>query len=206
VPTLSSKVIHSEAYSIPPGAAQKGATSLLDSGDDRMQQTQFISGEIWGELGTAVSLAHDSSPRAGIAWFRVHPELDGQKLGSASIHGQGYLSAQGNNLIYPAIAATPDGLAAMVFTVAGPNQFASAAYAVMADDHNAFGKIHIAAAGTGPYDPNAGRWGDYSWATADPNGHGLWFATEYIPPAASQTTDGRRNWGTRVFEVNAGDR
>jgi len=204
VPNLSSLVIASEAYSIPPGAPQQGATSLLDAGDDRMQQTEFINGELWGELDTAVGLRHDASLRAGIAWFRVHPALAGQTLGSASIAGQGYLAAAGNSLLYPAIAAGADGLAAMVFTITGPNQFASAAYAVMSNDHSAFGEIHIAANGTGPYDPNAGRWGDYSWAAPDPSGHGLWFATEYIPPAASQTTDGRRNWGTRVFEVNAG--
>ena len=40
MPVLSSVVISSEAYAIPPPAPQKGATSTLDSGDDRMQQTR----------------------------------------------------------------------------------------------------------------------------------------------------------------------
>ena len=87
----------------------------------------------------------------------------------------------------------------------GAKAVSDAAYAAMNEDHTRFGALHIVAAGAGPYDPNAGRWGDYSFAVADPNGRGLWFATEYIPPAASQTTDGRRNWGTRVFEVDARD-
>ena len=39
MPVLSSVVISSEAYAIPPPAPQKGAKSTLDSGDDRMQQT-----------------------------------------------------------------------------------------------------------------------------------------------------------------------
>ena len=30
----------------------EGLGHLLDSGDDRMQQTQFIGGSVWGELGT----------------------------------------------------------------------------------------------------------------------------------------------------------
>ena len=47
MPTLTSKVITSEPYGMPPGAEQKRSTSLLDSGDDRMQQTQFINGQIW---------------------------------------------------------------------------------------------------------------------------------------------------------------
>ncbi len=44
-PTLSSVVMPSEAYGIPPGAQQKGAASLLDAGDDRMQQTSGAS--VW---------------------------------------------------------------------------------------------------------------------------------------------------------------
>jgi len=43
------------------------------------------------------------------------------------------------------------------------------------------------------------RWGDYSFAAADPDGSGIWLATEYIPPAAFQAVDD--NWGTFVFEV-----
>jgi hypothetical protein len=33
-------VATSEAYGVPPGAEQKGASSLIDTGDDRMQQAQ----------------------------------------------------------------------------------------------------------------------------------------------------------------------
>ena len=48
MPKLSSLVLGSEAYALPPGAEQKGASSLLDSGDDRMQQVQFSGGAVWG--------------------------------------------------------------------------------------------------------------------------------------------------------------
>jgi hypothetical protein len=61
-----------------------------------------------------------------------------------------------------------------------------------------------AVAGTGPYDVNATRWGDYSFAVPDPTSHSAWLATEYIPPASSQTTTGARNWGTRVIHVKLG--
>ena len=60
MPTLSSVVINSEGYAVPPPAPQKGAKSKLDSGDDRMQQTQFVAGTVWGELTTAVQPAGDS--------------------------------------------------------------------------------------------------------------------------------------------------
>ena len=200
-PTLSKLVITSELYGIPPSAIQRGSRSRLDSGDDRMQQVQFIEGELWGALDTVVTISGDDAPRAGIAWFKIHPRLDEQRIGKADVSSQGYVTSIGNYLLYPAIQSNFEGSVAMVMTLSGPRFFASAAYTVLSDEAS-FGRVKIAAAGTGPYDPKATRWGDYSFAVLDPNGDGFWLATEYIPPIASQTQDRLRNWGTRVLEVN----
>jgi hypothetical protein len=205
IPTLSSLVITSEAYGVPPGAVQKGATSLLDTGDARMQQVQFIDGKLWGALDTVIQLPNDATPRSGIAWFEVQPHLKGQTIGSAHIRDQGYVAVAGNYLLYPAIQASAEGVVAIVFTLSGADHFGSAAYVVRSDDRHAFGHVKIAADGEGPYFRRSTRWGDYSWATLDPSGKSFWLATEYIPPLASQTVDGRQNWGTRVLEVSTGD-
>lgn len=202
LPTLSSLVIGSEPYSIPPPALQKGSTSTLDSGDDRMQQVQFIGGVIWGALDTSVQPARDTTPRAGAAWFRVKPRLGGSTLRSANISGQGYIQSAGEYVLYPAIQANSDGQAAVVFTLTSANRFASAAYDRLGAEDQAFGPPIVAAVGTGPYDPAATRWGDYSWAVLDPVRNSVWMATEYIPPSSSQTADGLRNWGTRVLQVS----
>jgi hypothetical protein len=201
IPNLSSVVITSEPYGLPPNALQQGAGSLLAADDDRMQQVQFINGNVWGALDTGLTIPNDTAPRAGLAWFKVHPRLNGEVIGGAQIKGQGYVASLGNYLLYPAIQVDRRGTAAMVMTLSGPTFFPSAAYTVLSAGQKSFGPIHVAAAGTGPYDPNAGRWGDYSWATLDPTHNNFWLATEYIPPLSSQTVDGRRNWGTRVFEV-----
>ncbi|MBA3943392.1 MAG: hypothetical protein H0X37_02380 [Herpetosiphonaceae bacterium] len=203
IPTLSNIVITTESYGPPPGAAQKGSTSQLDSGDDRMQQVQFIQGELWGALGTVVTPRNDPKPRAGIAWFRIQPTIIDDQISGAALVGEGYVAAGGNYLLYPAIQASRSGTVAMVMTLSGHDFYPSAAYVVGSTSQNGFGPIKIAASGTGPYDPSATRWGDYSAAAFDPGGKSIWFATEYIPPVASQTTDGRRNWGTRVFAVDA---
>jgi hypothetical protein len=201
-PTLSSMLLTSETYGVPPGAIQQGNASLLDGGDDRMQQTQFINGELWGALGTTITMPNDNAPRSGVAWFQVHPRInDDHVLGKTDITHQGYVASQGNYLLYPAIQAGPDNTAAVVFAFSGPNNFPSAAYAVMREGQHNFGAITIAAAGTGSY-VHGTRWGDYSYATLDPDHNRFWFATEYVPPVSSQTTDGARNWGTRVFEVD----
>jgi hypothetical protein len=203
IPTLTNIVVTSEIFGVPPNAVQQGSTSQLNTGDDRMQEVQFINGELWGALGTALTLPGDPTQLSAIAWFKIHPRVHNHQISDADIRKQGYLASAGNFLFYPAIQATPNGDVAMVFTLSGPTFFGSAAFARMSEDGDSFGRIKVAAPGTGPYDPNATRWGDYSFAILDPNGRSVWLATEYIPPLSRQTVDGLRNWGTRVLEVSA---
>jgi len=203
VPTLSSLVITSEPYGVPPLAQQRGSSSTLDSGDDRMQQVQYINGNLWGEMTTAVTIPFDAAERAGAAWFEITPRLNGQQIGGASIRNQGYVVLKGKYLIYPAVQASSDGTAAMVMTLSGQKNFPSVVYTILQTGQTSFGPIHLAAAGTGPYFKNSTRWGDYSWAILSPDGNSFWMATEYIPPKSSQTINGQQNWGTRVIEVSA---
>ena len=204
MPTLTSVVIKSEAYAIPPPAPQKGAKSKLDSGDDRMQQTQFAGGTVWGELTTAVKPAGDSLVRAGGAWFQVKPRLGSAGIAGASIVRQGYIAAAGNYEIYPAVQPDAAGNAAVIFTQTSSARFPSAAYATLTAGGSNFGPAVVAAVGAGPYKraaSNPPRWGDYSFAVPDGTSDSAWLATEYIPPKSSQTTTGIRNWGTRVIKV-----
>jgi hypothetical protein len=200
-PTLSSLVTSSESYGVPPGAEQKGAKSLLDAGDDRMQQVQYIGGDVWGALDSSVTIPNDSAARAGAAWFDVRPTLSNGVVSAAPLHRQGYVALAGNYLLYPAIQATPSGKAAMVMTLSGKGEFPSAAYSVLANGATSFGDVTVAAAGTTNYNPASTRWGDYSWAVLDPSGNSVWMATEYIPSKSSQTPDGLQNWGTRVMNL-----
>ena len=203
-PTLSSVVMQSEAYGVPPLADQKGTASQLDTGDDRMQQVQFSGGFVWGELTTALTIPGDPAPRAGAAWFDIRPSLLDGVITTARPVRQGYVGVAGNYVIYPALQVTPSGKAVMVATLSGQNRFPSAAYSVLAKGATAFGPVTVAAGGSTNYDPNSSRWGDYSWAVLDPSGKSVWLATEYVPPKPSQTPDGASNWGTRVIDVSTG--
>lgn len=202
IPTLSSLVLTSEAFGVPPKAEQKGAASLIDTGDDRMQQAQFTGGAVWGELTTALTIPGDPQLRSGAAWFQVRPHLAGNALGSASIVRQGYVAVSGNYVMYPALQATPSGNVAMVLSVSGRMLHPSAAYSLLAGGAGSFGPVTVAAPGTGVYDPEGERWGDYSYALLDPSLSSVWLATEYVPPKSSQTLDGHGNWGTRVLQVS----
>ena len=202
IPTLTSTVIGSQPYTTPPAAIQKGATSLIDSGDDRMQQAQVINGELWGELGTSVTIAGEATARAGAAWFEVHPKLRAGVLATAAVTRQGYVVQPHGYVIYPALQADASGRAAMVFTLTGANRYPSAAFASLTATGTNFGAPTVYGAGTGPYDPAATRWGDYSWAVLSPTSDAVWLATEYVPPVSSQTSTRQRNWGTRVAEIS----
>lgn len=204
IPLLSSIVITSEAYANPPAAPQKGASSLLDSGDDRMQQTEFVGTTIWGELTTAVKPSGDTKVRAGGAWFQVKPTASTARITGASIVRQGYADSRGQYKMYPAVQPDAAGNAVVVFTLSSAKLFPSAAYATLTAGARNFGPPVVAASGTGPYDPNSNRWGDYSFAVPDRTSDSAWLATEYIPPKSSQTTNGASNWGTRVIEVPLG--
>jgi len=201
LPTLTSTVINSQGYANPPKASQKGSTSTLDSGDDRMQSTQFIGGTVWGELTTAVRPAGDHKVRAGGAWFQVRPRLGANGIAGASIVRQGYIASAGQYAIYPAVQPDAAGNAAVVFTLTSRNRFTSAAFATLRAGAANFGPPVVAASGTGPYFRKSTRWGDYSFAVPSDTSHSAWLATEYIPPTSSQTTNGQQNWGTRVFNV-----
>jgi hypothetical protein len=201
VPKLSSRVISSEPFGIPPPAEQKGRASLLEPGDDRMQQVQSAAGGVWGELDTSLAITGDPTARAAAAWFEVRPAIAGGTISGAHIRRQGYVGVSGNYLLYPALQVSAAGTAAMVMTLAGSKHFPSAAYATLAAEASSFGPVTVAASGTTAYDPEATRWGDYSAAIRDPAGTSIWLATEYIPPRSSQTTNRLRNWGTRVLQV-----
>src|SRR5581483_9487949 len=101
---------------------------------------------------------------------------------------QGYVIAKGANLLYPAIQPQQFGPSEMVFTITSATINPSAAFATVGS-----GKITTVAEGAGPHVSfsdappfNEPRWGDYSFVALDPTGSGIWLATEYIPPAASQ--------------------
>jgi hypothetical protein len=187
------------------GVVSKEKLELIESNDDRMQQTVFAGGHLWSALNTAVKL-ETGVVRVGIAYFIVTPSWSGDTL-EATIANQGYVAVSGNNVMFPAIGVNAAGLGAMTFTLVGPDHFPSAAY-VRLSVANGDSDVHIASPGAAPEDGFTGykafggnrvaRWGDYSAAVADENGS-IWIATEYIPPLPRTAL---ANWGTFIAQVS----
>ncbi|MGB7845201.1 MAG: hypothetical protein WBL63_06270 [Candidatus Acidiferrum sp.] len=187
---------------------------LVDSNDSRMQQVVLADGMLWAALDTGLSISGDATTRAGIAFFAINPH-------SGKVVQQGYAGIAGNNLTYPAIAATEDGRGVIAFTVLGDDHYPSAGYASV-DSKNGAGDIHIIAEGAGPddgftgYQPfsqfgNRPRWGDYGAAAV--NGESIWIASEYVNQTCTYNTwvasnfrcgntrTQLANWGTRISQV-----
>lgn len=217
-PSLTGSVIASEAYPFPIRAQSTGDGSLvrvvhtprgdrfviseafLTANDSRLNtQIQELTGTggditFFGALNTAVTPAGDTAVRDAGAWFEIDANAQ-------AVVDQGYIDAAGLNVLFP-VAATSGPTTAFGFTVTSGTVNPSAAYSALGS-----GVINIVAAGTGPHLSFAdgapffrARWGDYTAASVLPGTHGIWFATEYVPPLANQgDTD---NWGTSVFDVS----
>jgi hypothetical protein len=210
---LSGRIIRSETYGFPQPAASTGtglvtgnetSEAFLNPDDSRMLQVQLVNDQeqglqLYASLNSAVNIAGDPSARDGAAWFVLDPER-------GRITDQGYVAVAGAYLLYPAILHTPDGLTEMTFTITSPTMNPSAAYAVRRD--RGFGPVQIASAGTAAHVSFSdvlfaeARWGDYSAAELDPNGHDIWSATEYI--GGNGAGDLVDNWGTRIMKLSGG--
>jgi hypothetical protein len=222
-PVLSHLIVDSEVYGLPnPAAEQKNGPTpladaltapggpkpkleLVDSNDDRMNQVVLAAGRLYGALDTVVK-TENGPARAGIAYFILTPAVSGPGALSASMFNQGYVSVNGEHVMYPSVAVNNAGAGAIAFSISSVARFPSAAY-VPLDASGAVGPVHIAATGAFPEDGLSGyaafgglrvaRWGDYSAATVDEGGN-IWMAAEYIPNLPRTLL---ANWGTFISRL-----
>jgi hypothetical protein len=239
--SLTNVVLDSEVYGQPPDAEQKdgptplaqviqqiygaknpksGASAkeeLLAANDDRMNQTVYADGMIWGAVNTVVK-TENGPTHVGSAYFGVTPSWSGDTL-AGSVDEQGYVAVNQANLLFPSIAVSTNGDVVYTATLSGTDYFPSAVYATI--ESGGPSSVHVVGPGVGPddgftgYPPfggPTGRWGDYSAAVPDADGN-VWIATEYINQSctldeflADPTCGGTRttlaNWSTFVGKVS----
>jgi hypothetical protein len=196
---------------------QQTAEGPLDSNDTRMQQVYYAHGQLYAALDTGVQV--NGRLQAGIAWFLVNP---GSSPSTSRVAHQGYIGVAGQNVIFPAIAATSSGAGAMAYTLVGTSYYPSAGYSLVSSTA-VERQVRLAAAGAGPqdgfteYEPVNGpgsaprpRWGDYGAAV--PVGSTIWLGSEYIAQSCSFATYQKDmtcgntrapliNWSTRISAV-----
>ena len=186
------------------GSLFKNHLELIESNDDRMNQVVYAAGKLWTGVNTVVK-TKNGPVRVAAAWFIVEPAVTNTAV-SGAIVKQGYLSLNGNNVVFPSIGVNAAGKGVIGVSVIGQDLFPSTAWARV-DAVNGAGPLVIAGAGAAPLDDFSGyapfgfraaRWGDYSAAVADENGD-VWVANEYVPNAPRTLLT---NWGTFVAKVH----
>jgi hypothetical protein len=198
--TLTGTVIASElyAYSVPAVSSGDGVVfaSQIQNNDNRMMQCEYIGGNVWCSLETAVSVAGDPTTRDGIAWFKIG-------VHSQTVRKQGYIASPKNYLLFPSINVTTEGTVGIAFSITGPHLNPSAAYVVRKAGESSFGSIQRAFTAQSPSFNGDGnvRWGDYSRACLDLNGKDIWMATEYAEVPTDLDALIGLNDATRVWDV-----
>ena len=171
----------------------------LDPGDFRIVSVNYSGGRLWATLDSEVTDSQGVRRHAA-DFFAISPQIQGSFL-SATLITQGSISETGANLLYPAIAVNAHQKGAMVFTLAGRNDYPSSAFVPI--NNRTAGPIQISRAGNEPEDGFTGyppfsngvaRWGDYSAAAVDSDGS-IWMATEYTPDLARTS---QANWSTYI--------
>jgi hypothetical protein len=212
-PTLTESTITSQTYGFPVAALTTNGLSLATfTNDSRMQQVQYINGELWGALDSDVSVGGGTVD--GAAWFEITP--------GGVVTDQGYVATAGEYLVYPAIVTTPGGATGIAFSITSPTLDPSTGYVLRKAGDTSFSSIHLTQTGSGPDigftckapfagSPQQCRWGDYAWAALDPNGTDLWMAAELtVNKIATQHLHAagfppklQTNWGTQVWDVSS---
>jgi hypothetical protein len=212
---LSAVVVETQPYHFPtvPVVQKKGFHPLgmslgepvekLDPGDFRVISATYSSDRLWTAL-TSQIVDSDGTRRTVVKYFAFNPNVNGP-IFTATVVTQGTISKPGANLIYPAITVNANQKGGIVFTLVGPNDYPSAAFAPI--NNISVGGVQIARAGNEPEDGFTGyrafggngvaRWGDYSAAAVDTDGV-IWMATEYTPDIARTLN---ANWCTYVIRL-----
>jgi hypothetical protein len=161
-------------------------------------QVSQANGQLWGAQSTEVKQNGTQTHLGAAYWVIGTNSFD--HSGFFSLTSQGYVSPQGEDLEFPAMAAEGlpyqdggNGGAIMAFTLNGTNYYPSTAFGRVSTTSDGLlgSAVNIADLGQSPQDgfteydgypgPTRPRWGDYSWAIFLPNSGGrIYFATNYI--------------------------
>jgi hypothetical protein len=213
---LSATVVNTRTYSFPnlrvvqkPGFHPLGASlnepvEALDPGDFRVLSCEYVRGQLWATLNSKM-LDADGAQHEVAAYFAFSPRIVSGSV-TASVLTQGVVAKSGVDLLRPAVALNANLQGGMVFTLVGPNDYPSSAFAPVSSGR--VGPVIIARAGNEPEDGFTGypefggngvaRWGDYSAAAVDNVDNSIWMGTEYIPDIARSSL---ANWATYITRL-----
>lgn len=196
-PNLANQGHGVNSYGPSDGARQPGSTTQIDNGDARLLYAFWKN----GRLSTGHTVACSGTPTNACGGFT---ELNVSGYPTISTLRNYALTAGGQDVYYPAMSVNGADDRTMVFTVSDSSLSPTAAYLGIPSIVDCPGNPTCFDGGTTAFrfgqnsngyvrldSRNRNRWGDYSGASPDPNGEGIWVAGEFV--AATDDT-----WGVQA--------
>jgi hypothetical protein len=190
-PTLNNQGHGVAGYGPSDGARQPGTSTQINNGDSRLLYAVWKN----GRLSTGHTVACGTDACGGFT------ELNVASYPTITTLNNWILTAGGSDVYYPAASVNNADDKTMVYTVSDSTLSPSAAYVgipssadcttcvdggtnIMRFGENSNGYVRLDT-------QNRNRWGDYSGASPDPNGEGIWVVGEF----AAATDD---TWGVQT--------
>jgi hypothetical protein len=189
-PTITTITNHTVASAPSPADSPAlGASTDLDSGDNRLGQAVYRGGSLWVAQGTQVN------NRAAIRWYEIAVSPS-----SAVTQQTGTIDDPSLHYYYPSISVNANEDAVLGFTGSNSSTSPGCYYAGRSglDSNNVMSTPVLYRAGSGSnYNLVDGfgrnRWGDYSSTSLDPSDESFWTLQEYVRSS--------NVWGTHAAKL-----
>lgn len=191
--TASDPMVHTidfpmRSVNIPPGAAQKGTGTPIETNDDRVLDAAWYGGKIWLALTDSCTPVGDTQARSCIRFTEIDTN-------SSKIIQDFDVGTAGMYYFYPALTIDGRGDLDAVFGYSSGSSYPGLMVATQApsDTKNSLGSLQLFAVGAAP--DTSGRYGDYFSASRDPeNATNVFFAGEIH----SLTSSSPSPWSTLI--------
>ncbi|WP_287129518.1 hypothetical protein [Candidatus Cyanaurora vandensis] len=170
--------------SSPVKVPQLGSSIKLDSGDNRILDSVYRNGVLWGSFNSGCTFAGDTTKYDCARVFKI-----GDVDGTASVQFDGSYGAAGFYYTYPALSIDAAGNMTTVFTASNSTIYSSVRFGGLAAGATALEPSALLVSSGAPY--TGTRWGDYLGADFDSTDGSIWVIGEYKPA-------GTGFWGTYV--------
>jgi hypothetical protein len=182
-PTLEEVDFASLSFSVPPGAAQPGTSSVIDTTDTRILFATWQAGHL--SAGQNLACNPGDANHACLGFAEIDVSSYPNNMTNVSDFAVGM---RGEDLYYPYVEQNANGDKTIVYTRSdGTSTFAGAYMRGIPNSsicQNCILDESVLRVGENTYlahDPGSreNRWGDYMGAGADPDGIGVWVEGEY---------------------------
>lgn len=186
-PTLTrSGKVSVRAYSAPPDGKQKGGTTLIDTGDCRLYNAVYQSGQVYTTTTEAYKWG-DTSTESAIRYLKINTSTKKTVLDKTYGGNEAYYS-------YPAITVDSSDNIYLVFSRYSSKEYGCVRFSGRKTTDTKMQGSASLKAGEAYYvlkdDSDRNRWGDYSGIARDPSNGYIWFYGEYAKPS--------NQWGTWI--------